>query len=281
MSRMLSPLDIAIAAAAAGGAVLESGLGRTIDAHAKENSRTSLVTSIDLRSQEAIVRVILNAYPDHAIVGEEGHAGNRQSESVWFVDPLDGTTNYVHGLPFCCVSIAHCDPHGLACGVVYDPVRKETFAAARGQGATHNGRSIRVSDTRRLCDSVVSTQIQSDDPIAIDRFATRARRFVSAARALRVLGAPALALAYVACGRLDAFCEPDMSPWDTLAGSLIIAEAGGRISTFSGAARSPHPHSSIVGSNAKLHDELLAILEVEEGGLPANSSARDFDEHPN
>ena len=103
----------------------------------------------------------------------------------------------------------------------------------------------------------------------------------SGTRALRVLGAPALALAYVACGRLDAFCEPDISPWDTLAGSLIIAEAGGRISTFSGAARSPHPHSSIVGSNAKLHDELLAILEVEEGGLPANSSARDFDEHPN
>ena len=154
---------------------------------------------------------------------------------------------------------------GLAHGVVYDPFHDNLFVAARGGGATHNGHPIAVSSTLELPTSLLSTQVQSDDPIMLDRYASRSRRFVAAARAVRALGAPALALAYVACGWLDAFCEPDMSPWDTLAGTLLIQEAGGRVTTFTGTTRPLAERTDILGSNGLLHAKMLSLLEPEAG----------------
>jgi myo-inositol-1(or 4)-monophosphatase len=261
---MKSVMHIAIAAAQAGASVLKQGLDHDLEFHGKDGSRTSLVTSVDLQSQQEIVRVIHGAFPDHAIVGEEGNAGASGAESVWFVDPLDGTTNYMHKFPSYCVSIAHCDAHGVTHGVVFDPFRNDLFTAERGLGAEHNGRPVSVSGTRLLRDSLLSTQVQSDDPRTLDRFAHRARRFVGAARALRIIGAPALALAYVARGWLDAYCETNMSPWDTLAGTLLVQEAGGCVTTFSGQARPIRSHTSILASNGKVHDDLLKILTIEE-----------------
>jgi myo-inositol-1(or 4)-monophosphatase len=261
---MKSLMHIAVAAAQAGASVLKQGLEQAFEFHAKDGSRTSLVTSVDLQSQQEIVRVIQGAFPDHAIVGEEGNVGESCAESVWFVDPLDGTTNYMHKFPSYCVSIAHCDALGVAHAVVYDPFREDLFMAERSLGAKHNGRAISVSGTSLLRDSLLSTQVQSDEAATLDRFAQRARRFVGAARALRIIGAPALALAYVARGWLDAYCETNMSPWDTLAGTLLVQEAGGCITTFSGQARPIGKHTSIVASNAKLHDDLLSILAIEE-----------------
>ena len=258
-------MDVAVEAARAAGSVLKEGRHRKLEIYEKAASRTSIVTWADLRSQEAIARVIRTAYPDDAVIGEEGTVGDTRANSVWFVDPLDGTTNYSHGLPFYCVSIAHCDVQGLAHGVVYDPFHDNLFVAARGGGATHNGHPIAVSSTLELPTSLLSTQVQSDDPIMLDRYASRSRRFVAAARAVRALGAPALALAYVACGWLDAFCEPDMSPWDTLAGTLLIQEAGGRVTTFTGTTRPLAERTDILGSNGLLHAKMLSLLEPEAG----------------
>ena len=256
-------LDVAIDAARAGGAVLKEGRTRHLEICEKHDQRTSIVTWADLRSQDEIARVIRDAYPEDAVIGEEGSEGDRRADSFWFVDPLDGTTNYSHGLPFYCVSIAHCDAHGIANGVVYDPLHENLFAAARGAGASHNGHPMAVSSTLKLRTSLLATQVQSDDPIMLDRYADRSRRFVGAARAVRALGAPALALAYVARGWLDAFCEPDMSSWDTLAGTLLIQEAGGTVTTFAGTARPITGRTDILGSNGLLHTALLNFLELE------------------
>lgn len=260
---MTQLLEIAIEAAKAGGAVLRRGLDRDLETHEKDASRTSIVTWADIRSQEEIVRVIRGAYPDHTVVGEEGTVGQGGGDSVWFVDPLDGTTNNSHGYPFYCVSIAQCDPRGIAHGVVYDPYHEDLFVAVRGGGATHNGRRIAVSSIRDLRASLIATEVQSDVPAMLDRYAERSRRLVEVARAVRAPGAPALALAYVARGWLDAFCEPDLSPWDTLAGALLVQEAGGHVTTFDGSPRSVDRHATILASNGLLHQELLKLLEPE------------------
>ena len=170
-------------------------------------------------------------------MGEEGTDGDPNAEYRWYIDPLDGTSNYVHALPFYCVSISLCNRAGIALGAVYDPLRREIFAAVRGAGATLNGTEIKASAKERLGESFVSTQIQSDDIAALDRYADRLRILLGTARAVRTLGAPALALAYVACGRLDAFFEDPMNPWDTLAGTILIEEAGGCVTTFDGTSR--------------------------------------------
>jgi myo-inositol-1(or 4)-monophosphatase len=253
-------VDVAIEAATAAGAVIRSGNDSDLNIQEKDSSRTSIVTAADLRSQQAIVGVIRRTCPHDLIVGEEGIDGESASPGRWYVDPLDGTTNYAHRLPFYCASIAYCDADGVAIGVVYDPVRDDMFTAIRGRGATRNSRPIAVSTTRQLRSSLLSTQVQSDDATVLDRHTSRLRTFLGVARAVRTLGAPALALAYVACGRLDAFFEDNVSPWDTLAGSLLIEEAGGRVTTFAGACRPTDKKADILASNALLHDGLLARL---------------------
>lgn len=264
---MTSELEIAVAAARAGGAVLLESLGRRdLEPVEKDGSRTSIVTWADLRSQEAIVDVIHAAFPGDLVVGEEGIVGRTDGGAVWYVDPLDGTTNYAHGLPFFCVSVARCDAAGVTAAAVYDPFREDLFVATRGGGARHNDQPISVSSVADLRESLLSTQVQSDDSAALDLYARHVRRLVAAARAHRALGAPALALAYVARGWLDAFCEPGMRPWDTLAGTLLIEEAGGRVTTFTGATRPLDGTADILGSNGALHEQLLALLTRERSG---------------
>jgi myo-inositol-1(or 4)-monophosphatase len=228
-------VEVAVEAAKIAGAAIQGSNGADSNVLEKDSSRTSIVTAADLRSQREVIRTIRRAFPHDLIVGEEGSDGNNMSPSRWYVDPLDGTTNYAHGLPFYCVSIAYCDADGIATGVIYDPVRNEMFTAIRDGGATLNGRPITVSANAQLGSSLVSTQVQSDD--AIDQHTNRLRTFLGLARAVRSLGAPALALAYVACGRLDAFFEDHVSPWDTLAGTLLVEEAGGLVTTFAGQQR--------------------------------------------
>jgi myo-inositol-1(or 4)-monophosphatase len=264
--QLMDPLEVAIRAARTGGALLLEGRERDLEIVEKDDSRTSIVTWADLRSQEAITEVILDSYPAHAIVGEEGTAGEHGASEVWYVDPIDGTTNYSHGFPCFCVSIAFRDPMGIQVGVVYNPHSGDLFAAERGAGATHNGIPMTVSAVDDLRGSLLSTQVQSDDPAVVERFAERARRFASVARAVRSIGSPALALAFVARGWLDAFCEPYLSPWDTQAGALLVAEAGGSVTTFAGQARSIDRHSDLLATNGLLHDRLLTLLDGEGGG---------------
>jgi myo-inositol-1(or 4)-monophosphatase len=258
---------VAITAARAGGEVLRAGLERAdLEVVEKDASRTSIVTWADLRSQQAIVEVIQAAFPGEPIVGEEGSVGGEAGEAVWYVDPLDGTTNYAHGFPFYCVTVARCDAHGVTTATVYDPFREDLFVATRGEGACHNDEPIAVSGVADLRKSVLSTQVQSDDGEALDRYARLARGFVGAARAHRALGAPALALAYVARGWLDAFCEPDMRPWDTLAGTLLIEEAGGRVTTFDGEPRPLAERTDLLATNGLLHEQLLELVAAASSG---------------
>lgn len=256
-------LQTAITAARIGGDVLQSVRIADLAVDEKDGSHASIVTWADIHSQAAIVKHISETYPDHAIIGEEGSSGNQKSSNVWYIDPLDGTSNYSHGLPLYCVAIAFCDAKGPAVGVIFDPVRDHLFHAVRGGGAFLNGEKISVSDTKHLRQALVTTQVQSNSAQMLDRFGVRMRMFAEKTRAVRCLGTPALSLALVACGYLDAFCEPDMNPWDVVAGTLLIEEAGGTVTTFGGA---PRPHGSapsILASNGTLHGDLVNLLADE------------------
>jgi myo-inositol-1(or 4)-monophosphatase len=256
-------VEVAIEAAKIAGAVIRRSDGAELNVQEKDSSRTSIVTAVDLRSQQEVLRIIRQSFPHDLIVGEEGSDGESTSPSRWYVDPLDGTTNYAHRLPFYCVSISYCDQDGVAIGVINDPVRNEIFTAIRDGGATLNGCPIGVSVSAQLRSSLLSTQVQSDDAKTLDQYTTRLRTFLGVARAVRSLGAPALALAYVACGRLDAFFEADMNPWDTLAGTLLVEEAGGVVTTYAGIDRPTDQRADILATNGRLHDDILGRLAAQ------------------
>ena len=262
--------DVAQAAARAGGAALMARRLERLDIEYKD-ARANLVTVADRESQAAIADVILTAFPGHAIDGEEGTAGNFDASDVWYVDPLDGTTNFTHGLPFSCVSVALRSsaarsseaPGGgdaTVAGAVYDPLRDEMFAAARGGGATLNGVPVGVSDVTRLDRALVVAQAQTVDPDEIRAYALLVGRLMSVAGGVRSLGSPALTLCYIAAGRLEAYCEYAMDAWDILAGQLILAEAGGLLTLFGGQPHVTADRADVVASNGYLHPELIDAL---------------------
>lgn len=279
-----NPLAVAESAARAGGAVLMRWLGDD-DLHvAYKDARANLVTVADQQSQEAVTREILAAFPGHVIIGEEGTAGNAGPsggtddaprgypvrppggyEHEWYVDPLDGTTNYTHGLPFFCVSVALRAAGATVAGVVYDPLHDELFSAAPGAGAFRNGIALRASATARLERSLVVAQAQSVDPAEIRAYAVLVERLMHVAGGVRSLGSPALTLCAIAAGRLEAYCEYAMDAWDIAAGQLILEEAGGRLTTFTGAPHTSADRADVVATNGLIHDELITALK----GLPA------------
>ncbi len=229
-----------------------------------KDARANLVTVADRRSQEAITSVILGAFPRHAIVGEEGTAGGpdaARAPDVWYVDPLDGTTNFAHGLPFYCVSVALRSAGQTVAGAVYDVPRDEMFAAALGGGATVNGEPLRVSGISRLDRALVVAQAQSVDPAEIRAYADLVERLMSVAGGLRSLGSPALTLCAIAAGRLEAYCEHAMDAWDIAAGQLILHEAGGLLTRFDGMPHRSADRADVVASNGPIHTELLAALK--------------------
>jgi len=258
--------EVAQAAARAGGAALMARRLERLDIEYKD-ARANLVTVADRESQAAIANTILTAFPGHAVDGEEGTAGNFDSPDVWYVDPLDGTTNFTHGLPFSCVSVALRSSSGASgggdatvAGAVYDPLRDEMFVAARGGGATRNGVPIGVSDVTRLDRALVVAQAQTVDPDEIRAYALLVERLMSVAGGVRSLGSPALTLCYIAAGRLDAYCEYAMDAWDILAGQLILAEAGGLLTLFGGQPHATADRADVVASNGYLHPELIDAL---------------------
>jgi myo-inositol-1(or 4)-monophosphatase len=259
-------LEVAEAAARAGGRAVLDGRHR-LEVTRKHDDRANIVTSADLASQAAVTAVITEAFPGHAIVGEEGVAGSADSDHTWYVDPLDGTTNYVHGVPFWCVSVALRSTDRVLCGAVYDPVRDELYAAAHGGGATCNGAPLAVSDVDRLDRALLVVMAQSDDPAVIHEFARLYEHIMNVARGVRHLGSPALALCLVASGQLESYVERYMDPWDILAGKVILEEAGGRLTRFDGSPLDAAELADIVATNGLVHDELLAVLaaQTDEG----------------
>jgi myo-inositol-1(or 4)-monophosphatase len=239
------------------------------------------VTETDFQCQELIIGMIHRAFPDHAILAEEGageggvepppsaaadhaHPGLAWEADPpvgcrWIIDPLDGTVNFAHGYPAFCVSIA-CEADGvLEYGVIYDPLRDELFEASRGGGARLNGQAIRVSATARPDRSLIATGFPYDIRKRVTETLARLGRLLEIVQGLRRGGSAALDLAYVACGRLDGFFEENLKPWDTAAGLIIVTEAGGRVTTFDGG--DYHINApDIVASNGVLHQELLVRI---------------------
>jgi myo-inositol-1(or 4)-monophosphatase len=221
-----------------------------------------LVTEVDLECERMCRAVIAERFPEHDILAEELSSGPGEaarSRFRWVYDPLDGTTNYAHGLPIFCSSLAlEIDGQAVA-GAVYDPTRRELFTAATGQGAYLNGAPLKVSDTTRLLDALLVTGFPYDVHNRAPDLVGLFTEFLSRARAVRRLGSAALDLCYVAAGRFEAFWEQHLKPWDVSAGALIVAEAGGRVTGMDGTAFNPVA-AHLVASNGHLHEQMLEIV---------------------
>jgi len=254
-------LRLAVAAARAGGAVLMRRLRAGADLEVGyKDARANLVTAADREAQRTIAATILALFPYHQVNGEEGTAGNPGSSHVWYVDPLDGTTNYAHGLPFFCVSVALRAYGRTVAGAVYDPLHDELYAASADGGATLNGVPLRVSATATLDRSLVVAQAQTVEEAEIRAYARLVERLMSVAGGVRSLGSPALTLCAIAAGRLDAYCEYAMDAWDIAAGQLILERAGGRVTLFDGRPHESADRADVVASNGRIHQELVTAL---------------------
>jgi myo-inositol-1(or 4)-monophosphatase len=260
-------LDVCVTAARTGGAILVDGLRkeRRVD---MKSARANIVTEIDLASQEAIFSVIGRSFPEHAILGEEGDGGGPDTTFTWIVDPLDGTSNYANGIPFACVSVAVKDTDGVLAGAVFEPFRQELFTALRGEGAWLDGDPMSVSENASVERALVATGLQSDDPDQIRAHARRIEALHLHSRGARGFGSPALCLAYVAAGRLDAFYERDATyAWDVAAASLMISEAGGRCEDLDGGpVNLGRGIANVLGTNGKVHDGLFELIQRTDRG---------------
>jgi myo-inositol-1(or 4)-monophosphatase len=250
-------LSAAIDAAVDAGAMIKKRLGRTGTIRYK--GAINIVTEVDEKAEALIVGKLNKAFPDYGIIAEES-APERKGSGSWIIDPLDGTTNFAHGFPFFCVSIALEREGDVVLGVVYDPMHEELFTAVKGSGAYRNNQPIRVSEVDVIGKAFLATGFSYAFKTKKDNNLDHFRRFMMAAFAIRRAGAAALDLCYVACGRFDGFWELDLKPWDTAAATLIIREAGGITTNFDGSPHSNYSHK-LVASNGLLHKRMLAILE--------------------
>jgi myo-inositol-1(or 4)-monophosphatase len=227
-------LNIAVRAARRAGEIIVRSLNRVHTLTITAKGRNDFATEVDQTAEREIIASIRKSYPDHAFLAEEGGASGT-SDTVWIIDPLDGTTNYLHGNPVFAVSIA-CQIRGrLEHAVVYDPMRQELFTASRGGGAHVDNRRLRVTAHRTLEGALIGTGFPyRENTRYLDEYLNMMKAVILNTAGLRRPGAASLDLAYVAAGRLDAFWEIGLKPWDTAAGTLLIQEAGGRIGTLSG-----------------------------------------------
>src|ERR687895_536778 len=252
-------LNIAVRAARRAGSIINRAAldGGGFEVRAKQ--RNDFVTKVDHAAEEAIIDTVRKAYPDHAVLAEESGITAGRAEYQWIIDPLDGTTNFIHGFPQYCVSIAIRHRDALAHGVIYDPVKNEFSPASKGRGAYLNDRRIRVSKCIRLADALVGTGFPFKELNRINVYVQQMRNIMQASAGVRRAGAAALDLAYVACGRLDAFWEMGLSAWDMAAGALMIMEAGGLGSDLRGDG-SYLESGEICAATPKVFTEVLALL---------------------
>lgn len=219
-----------------------------------------LVTHVDKAADSLITDVLRIRFPTHQIIAEESAVSGQESAYRWYIDPLDGTTNFAHGFPHFAVSIALTYEERVIVGVVHDPLRGETFCATRGGGATLNGAPIHVSQASSLEQSLVLTGFPYDRRKRSEYYLRFYQAFMVRTQGVRRCGAAALDLCYVACSRADAFWEWRLHPWDTAAGSLIVEEAGGRMSDFTGQAFDIKGEQTLA-SNSLVHAEMLDVLQ--------------------
>jgi myo-inositol-1(or 4)-monophosphatase len=251
-------LNIAMRAARAAGEIIVRSLSRLDSLAISTKGRNDFVTEVDRTAEREIIAIIRKAYPSHAILAEEsGRSG--ESDTEWIIDPLDGTTNFVHGFPVFAVSIA-CQHKGrLEHGVIFDPMRQEFFTASRGAGAHLENRRIRVSKQRTLEGALIATGFPyRANQRHADAYLGMMKAVMEATAGIRRPGSAALDLAYVAAGRVDGFWEIELAPWDTAAGVLLIQEAGGRVGTLSGA---EYRHEgNVLAGTPRVYAALLELI---------------------
>ncbi len=262
MSHALHPmLNIAIKAARAAGAIINRGALDIERLQVEAKGANDFVTEVDKASEAAIIDIILQAYPDHAILAEESgrQRGAKHSEYLWIIDPLDGTTNFIHGFPVYAVSIALSFRGKVEQAVVYDPARNDLFYASKGRGAYLNDRRLRVSKQLRLQQSLIGTGFPFRRGDNFKRYMKVFEAVMQQCAGMRRPGAAALDLCYVAAGWFDGFFETGLSPWDVAAGSLMVTEAGGLVGNFTGEADFMHQRE-VVAATPKVYGQLVQIL---------------------
>jgi myo-inositol-1(or 4)-monophosphatase len=241
------------------GVILRSGFGSTKEVARK--GTIDLVTEMDRRTEAFILKAIQARYPEHGILAEESGKHGQNSRYNWYVDPLDGTVNYAHGIPIFCVSIAFEEYGELQLGAVYDPMQDECFSAERGKGAWLNGHRLQVSGTMDLASSLLTTGFPYDVWSASENNLDYYAQFSLSTQGVRRLGSAALDLCYVAAGRFDAYWELEIHPWDIAAGALIAEEAGAVVTDVNGGMDYLSKSPSILVANAHIHPSMLEILE--------------------
>jgi len=249
-------LDVAVDIAREAGSLLAQLSNQPHEISYKRKS--DIVTEADRRSEAMITERLRRQFPDHAIVAEEGGGKQTGSDYCWYVDPLDGTTNFAHGFPVYCVTLALAYRDEVIAGVVYDPNREELFSAERGSGAYLNGEQISVSQTANLSESLLGTgfpPFASNHDLNLEFFF----KFTHLSHGIRRAGAAALDLCSVAVGRFEGFWELKLNPWDKAAGSLVVTEAGGRVTDLAGGPFSLH-RDEIFASNGLIHEPMLEVF---------------------
>jgi len=252
-------LNTAVKAARKAGAVINRGANdiERLTIHRKRHN--DFVSEIDHAAEAEIIKILKEAYPTHGFYAEESGKDRAKSEYVWCIDPLDGTTNFLHGFPQYCVSIALLHNGVPEQGVVFDPNRNELFTATKGAGAYLNERRIRTSKLENFKDSLIATGFPFREESQFDEYVAQFSAMIRATAGLRRPGAAALDLAWVACGRVDGFWEIGLSPWDMAAGALLVREAGGRIGDLQGEDKFLES-GRVVASNPKIFTQLLKTL---------------------
>jgi myo-inositol-1(or 4)-monophosphatase len=253
-------LNIGVRAARRAGDLIVRHINQLDAIKVDAKGRNDFVSEVDRMAEADIIRTVQRSYPDHAFLAEESGASG-DAEYVWIIDPLDGTTNFLHGFPVFCVSIAVMHRGRLEHGVIFDPLRNELFTTSRGAGASVDGRKMRVSDTRVMEKSLIGTGYPyKQDATWLDAYMGMLKDAMRETSGVRRPGAAALDLAYVAAGRLDGFWEIGLSIWDVAAGALMIQECGGIVTDLGG--RDGWQQSgNVVAGNPKIHEALLGLIE--------------------
>lgn len=275
-------LNVAVKAARAAGAIINRAALDVEAVRISQKQVNDFVTEVDQAAEAVIIETMLTAYPGHGILAEESGSahGAKDSDYVWIIDPLDGTTNFIHGFPVYCVSIALAVKGKIEQAVIYDPSRNDLFTATRGRGAYMNDRRLRVSKRTRLQESMVSTGFPYRPGDNLQHYLKIMGEVMQHTAAMRRPGAAALDLAYVAAGYTEAFFETGLSPWDVAAGSLLVTEAGGLVGNFTGESDFLHQRECLAGC-PRIYGQMVALLAPHSkyNGAQSKRSAADDMKH--
>lgn len=252
-------LTIAVKAAREAGKIINRASQDVGAIKIQTKTYNDFVSDVDRAAEQAIITVLKNAYPDHGFLGEESGESNQQADNIWIIDPLDGTTNFLHSFPQYCISIALQQKGVLTQAVIYDPVRNDLFTATKGRGAFLNDKRIRVTNRAKLQDSLIATGFPFRDFTHLETYLNMLRDMIKKTTGIRRPGSAALDLAYVAVGWVDGFFEINLSAWDIAAGGLIVQEAGGIVGDFEGN-ESWLKTGNIVAANPKVFAQILQTL---------------------